>query len=87
MVRLVTTAALAPRVTHTWYRMQGCAVHRGIKTVGREPSWCRLNSEYPCSLLYSHLREQVNNLYMVVSPLWRGPDNIHDFILDGKSYL
>ncbi len=23
---------------------------------------------------------------MVVSPLWRAPDNIHGFILDGKSY-
>ncbi len=26
--------------------LQGCVVHRGIKTVGREPSWCMLNSEY-----------------------------------------
>ncbi len=23
---------------------------------------------------------------MVVSPLWRGPGNIHGFILEGKSY-
>ncbi len=23
---------------------------------------------------------------MLVSPLWRGPGNIHGFILDGKSY-
>ncbi len=23
---------------------------------------------------------------MVVSPLWRGPGNIHGFVLDGKSY-
>ncbi len=23
---------------------------------------------------------------MVVSPLWRGPDNIHGFVLDGKYY-
>ncbi len=38
--------SVTPRVAHTWYRMQGCVVHRGIKTVGREPSWCRLNSEY-----------------------------------------
>ncbi len=36
----------APRVAHTWYRMQGCVIHWGIKTVGREPSWCRLNSEH-----------------------------------------
>ncbi len=28
------------------YRMRECVVHRGIKTVGRELSWCRLNSEY-----------------------------------------
>ncbi len=40
----------APRVAHTWYRMHGCVVHRGIKTVGREPSWCRLNSEYQKAL-------------------------------------
>ncbi len=25
-------------------------------------------------------------LSMVVSPLWRGPGNIHGFILDGKSH-
>ncbi len=36
----------APRAAHTCCRMQGCIVHRGIKTVGREPSWCRVNSEY-----------------------------------------
>ncbi len=23
---------------------------------------------------------------VVVSPLWLGPGNVHDFILDGKSY-
>ncbi len=40
------TKHLALRVAHTLYRMQGCVVHRGIKTVGRESSWCRLNSEY-----------------------------------------
>ncbi len=28
-----------PRVAHTWYRMHGCVVHRGIKTVSREPIW------------------------------------------------
>ncbi len=32
------------------------------------------------------LKEQVNNARMVVSPLWRGPGNIHGFVLDGKSY-
>ncbi len=40
----------------------------------------------PCFLLYSQLRKQVNNAHMIVSPLWRGPDNIHGFILDGPSY-
>ncbi len=39
-------AVAAAWVAHTCYRMQGCLVHRGIKTVGREPSWCRLNSEH-----------------------------------------
>ncbi len=32
------------------------------------------------------LREQVIYVRMVVSPLWRGPGNIHNFVLDGKSY-
>ncbi len=32
------------------------------------------------------LREQINNVRVVVSPLWRSPNNIHGFILDGKSY-
>ncbi len=27
------------RPAHTWYRMQGCVVHRGIKTVGQTPIW------------------------------------------------
>ncbi len=32
----------------------------------------------PLSLLNSQLREQVNNVRLVVvSPLWRGPGNIH----------
>ncbi len=43
---VVGTAIAAPRVTHTRYRMRECVVHRGIKIVGREPSWGRLNSEY-----------------------------------------
>ncbi len=33
-----------PRVTRhhtTWYNIQGCVVFRGIKNVGRKPSWCR----------------------------------------------
>ncbi len=65
--------------------MQGYAVHRGITTVGRELSWRRLNSEYH-KALSSQLMEQVNNVRMVVNPLWRGPGNIHGFVLDGKSY-
>ncbi len=33
---------------HGWHtlRMQGCVIHWGMKTVGWEPSWCRLYSEY-----------------------------------------
>ncbi len=38
----------------------------------------------PCSPFNSQLREQVNNVLMVVSPLWRGPVNIHDFILQTR---
>ncbi len=37
-------------------------------------------------LLNFQLRKQVNNVRMVVSPLRRGPGNIHGFIRDGKSY-
>ncbi len=33
---------------------------------------------------YAQLREQVNNVCMVVNPLWRGPGNIHGFVLGGK---
>ncbi len=50
-----------------------------IRLVRHRPSWCRLNPEY--SLLSSQLREQVINVRMVVSPLWREPYNIHGFIL------
>ncbi len=28
----------------------------------------------------------VNRVRMVVSPLWRGPGDIHGFVLDEKSY-
>ncbi len=35
---------------HGWHTLdiecKGVFVHRGIKTVGQEPSWCRPNSEY-----------------------------------------
>ncbi len=38
------------QLPHGWHTLdiecKGVFVHRGIKTVGREPSWCRLNSEY-----------------------------------------
>ncbi len=34
----IETAAEAPRVAYIWHRMQGCVVHRGMKTVGRESS-------------------------------------------------
>ncbi len=49
-VRLTTILKRSARAAHIWYRMQGRVVHRGIKTVGREPGWCRLNSEYPKAL-------------------------------------
>ncbi len=51
--------------------------------VGVDLTWKTIN---PIPLLYSQLRDQVNNIRMVVSPLWRGPGNTHGFILDGKSY-
>ncbi len=38
------------------------------------------------SLPYSQLRQQVNNVRMEVSPLWRGPGNIHGIVLDGQFY-
>ncbi len=31
---------------HTWYRIKGCVVQRGITNVGLEPSWCVPNSGY-----------------------------------------
>ncbi len=54
------------------------------------PRW----TTHPC-ILYQvcatrvpccRLREQVNNVRMVVSPLWRVPGNTHGFFLDGQSY-
>ncbi len=32
---------------------------------------------------HSQLRKHVNNVRMAVSLLWRGPDDIHGFVLDG----
>ncbi len=49
----------------------------------------QLNSLYQKALapfFIQNFGEQVNNVRMVVSPLWRGPGNIYGFILDGKSY-
>ncbi len=48
------TPCFPSRASHTWHRMQGCAVHRGRWNVGRKPSWWWLNSECHkllCSLL------------------------------------
>ncbi len=42
-----TAAGVAPRAARTWQRMQRRAVHRGMKNVGREPSWCMPNSMLP----------------------------------------
>ncbi len=43
-------AATATAVAHGRHTLdiecKGVFVHRGIKTVGRESSWCRPNSEY-----------------------------------------
>ncbi len=39
-----------------------------------------------CSTGDTHTRTQVKNVRVVVSPLFRGPGNIHGFNLDGKSY-
>ncbi len=44
---------------HTWYRMQGCVVQRGIMNVRRELSWCRPN---PCFILDSQFSKQVSNV-------------------------
>ncbi len=38
-------------------------------------------------LLFSPSKEQVNNVHIVQSSLWRGTANIHGFFLEGKSYL
>ncbi len=63
-------------------------VHWSIKNVGREPSWCRSNSEYHKLLasFYSQLREHVTNVRLVLSPLWHGTGNTHGFDLDSLSY-
>ncbi len=61
---MITTTAIASRAAHTYYRMQGSVILRGGKNVGRQPCWCRPNAEHnepKCSLLYSQLRERVNN--------------------------
>ncbi len=41
----------------------------------------RVQSIAACSLLNSQLKKQVENACLVVSLLWSGPDNIHDFFL------
>ncbi len=38
LLALCNNSTPAPRVAHTWYRMQDSVVHRGIKTAGRELS-------------------------------------------------
>ncbi len=42
----VQLVRLSSRVLGAIPKRQGCVVHRGIKPVGREPSWCRFNSKY-----------------------------------------
>ncbi len=46
---------------------------------GREEIWCKINFLLP--FFHSQVREQVSNVRTVVSPLWRGPGNIHGFVL------
>ncbi len=65
---LLSLMYLAPRVLRTWYRMQGCVIHLSIMNICREPSWCRPHAGVPCSLVNSLLRQQRNNVHMVVSP-------------------
>ncbi len=57
------------------------AVHQGMGTELVRASLAVAKS--PCSLLYSQLRGQVNNVRMVVSPLWLLPGNITGFNQDG----
>ncbi len=38
-------------------------------------------------LLNSQLREQVNNVGMVVSPLWLRPGNTHGFVLESNQTI
>ncbi len=38
MMSSVTEFIVGLRMSHTWYRMQECVVHRSIKNVDREPS-------------------------------------------------
>ncbi len=88
LLLLLLQLLLDPRTSHTRYRRQGCAVHRGRENVGREPSWCRPNSEYHyflCSYLNFPSREWKKAVLMVVSPLWRGL-GILSSIQDGGSY-
>ncbi len=49
----IATSSYAWYVTgaHTWYRMRGCVVHRGIKNAGWELSWCKPNPENDQPLL------------------------------------
>ncbi len=68
---------------HTWYRMQRCIVQWS----GTELVLALLGVPLaPCSLLYSKLRKQANNVRMVVSCLWCGPGNVHGCVLGGRSY-
>ncbi len=70
------TTARAPRASHIWLREQEFDVNGGTLDVGREPSLCRPI----CSFLNPQLREQVNIVHVVVSPLRRGPSNIQKIL-------
>ncbi len=51
------------RPPHGWHTLdvecKGVFVQRGIKTVGREPSWCRPNSEYHKALAKIHENKHI----------------------------
>ncbi len=61
--------------------MQRHFVQQGAKNVVREYHQDTITPMLPFN---SQLKEQINNVHMVVSPLWRGPSNIHGFALDGN---
>ncbi len=75
----VPNPTAAPWASHTWYTMQACV---WSMLVGNRIVVSLTRSKIKPLLPF--LKEQVNNVRMVVSRLWRSPGYIHGFILDGK---